>query len=161
MNTANIFINESLPNRITKLSDTMDSIMVDNYEIKTDRKYLPSHEWVKEQADGTFLMGISDYAQKMLREISYVQFEDKGEDYDAKDVITVVEALKATGDIYAPFDCTLLETNDALEDNPEIISESPYEKGYLIRIKPRSDDRSNLISAEDYAKIVRDEMDEF
>lgn len=139
----------------------MDFIKIDNYEIATDRSYLATHEWVKDIGDGIWMMGISDYAQKMLREISYVQFEDVNEDFDAKDIIVVVEALKATGDIYAPFDCTLIEINDALEDAPEMISDSPYDKGYLIKIKARSDDRSTLISAEQYAKIVEDELSEF
>ena len=57
----------------------MDFIKIDNYEIATDRFYLPSHEWAKDMGDGIWMMGISDYAQKMLREISYVQFEDKDE----------------------------------------------------------------------------------
>ncbi|MHA2031432.1 MAG: glycine cleavage system protein H [Candidatus Kariarchaeaceae archaeon] len=139
----------------------MDFIKIDNYEIATDRFYLPSHEWIKDIGDGVWTMGISDYAQKMLKEISYVQFEDVNEDFDAKEVIVVVEALKATGDIYAPFDCTLVENNDALEDAPEMISDSPYEKGFLIKIKARSEDRSALLSAKDYAKIVEDELSEF
>ncbi|KKL99456.1 hypothetical protein LCGC14_1814220 [marine sediment metagenome] len=139
----------------------MDFIKIDNYEIATDRSYLTSHEWVKELPDGTWMMGISDYAQKMLREISYVQFEDVNEDFDAKDVIVVVEALKATGDIYAPFDCTLIEVNEVLEDSPELVTDSPYEKGYLIKIKPRSDDRSSLLSPQKYADLVTDELAEF
>ena len=139
----------------------MDFIKIDNYDIATDRFYLPSHEWAKDMGDGIWMMGISDYAQKMLREISYVQFEDKDEDFNAKDVIVVVEALKATGDIYAPFDCTLIENNEALEDAPELVSESPYDKGYLIKIKARSEDRGALLSAQDYAKLVEDELSEF
>lgn len=139
----------------------MDFIKIDNYEIATDRSYLASHEWVKELPDGNWMMGISDYAQKMLREISYVQFEDINEDFDAKDVIVVVEALKATGDIYAPFDCTLIEVNSVLEDSPELVSDSPYEKGFLIKVKPRSDDRSSLLSPQDYANLVTEELSEF
>ncbi len=121
---------------------------------------MKSHEWALEQADGTWLMGISDYAQKMLREISYIQYEDVDEDFDAGEVIVVVEALKATGDIYAPFDCTLIENNEKLDDEPEIVAQSPYEEGYLIKIKPRSDDRSKLITAEEYAKVIEAELDE-
>ncbi len=121
---------------------------------------MKSHEWALEQADGTWLMGISDYAQKMLREISYIQYEDVDEDFDAGEGIVVVEALKATGDIYAPFDCTLIENNEKLDDEPEIVAQSPYEEGYLIKIKPRSDDRSKLITAEEYAKVIEAELDE-
>ncbi|MCY3411290.1 MAG: glycine cleavage system protein GcvH [Candidatus Heimdallarchaeota archaeon] len=135
-------------------------IKVNDYEVKKDRLYMKSHEWAQEQDDGTWKMGISDYAQKMLREISYVQYEDADEDFDEGEVICVVEALKATGDIYAPFDCTLVENNESLEDSPEKVSESPYEDGFLIRIKPRSDDRSKLISPEEYAKVIEAELDE-
>ncbi|MHA2251223.1 MAG: glycine cleavage system protein H [Candidatus Kariarchaeaceae archaeon] len=138
----------------------MSEIKIEDYSILKDRFYMKSHEWVKELDDGTWMMGISDYAQKMLREISYVQFEESGEEFEAKDVITVVEALKATGDIYAPFKCELLENNLELEDNPELVSESPYNKGYLIKIKALSDDRSNLLSPEDYAKIVEEELED-
>ena len=137
-------------------------IKVNDYIVQTDRMYMKTHEWVKEQDDGTWLMGISDYAQKMLREISYIQFEedDVGEDFDQGDVLVVVEALKATGDIYAPFDCVLVENNEKLEDEPELVSSSPYEEGYLIKIKPNSDDRSRLITAEEYAKVIEAELDE-
>jgi glycine cleavage system H protein len=138
----------------------MEEIKIDDYSIPKDRFYMKSHEWVKDIGEGMWLMGISDYAQKMLREISYVQFEETGESFDSRDVITVVEALKATGDIYAPFNCELVENNLALDDNPELVSESPYEKGYLIKIKALTDDRSNLISAEEYAKIVEQELED-
>ncbi|MDH5400964.1 MAG: glycine cleavage system protein H [Candidatus Heimdallarchaeota archaeon] len=136
----------------------MTEIKVADYIVKTDRMYLPSHEWVKDNGDGTFSMGISDYAQKMLREISYVQFEDVGEDFESKDVIAVVEALKATGDIYAPFKCKIIDTNMELEDNPELVTESPYETGYLLKIQALEDDRSNLITAQAYASIIEDEL---
>ena len=138
-----------------------DVIKIDEYVIAKDRMYLPSHEWAHEQEDGTWKMGISDYAQKMLREISYIQFEEVNEDFDEKEIICVVEALKATGDIYAPFDCTVIENNTKLDDNPELVVESPYEQGFLLRLKPRSDNRSNLISPEAYAEIVKKELDEF
>lgn len=121
---------------------------------------MKSHEWAQDQGDGTWKMGISDYAQKMLREISYIQFEDADEDFDAEEVVVVVEALKATGDIYAPFDCTLIENNEKLEDKPELITQSPYDDGFLVRIKAKSDDRSKLITAEEYAKVIEAELDE-
>lgn len=138
----------------------MNEIKVDDYSILKDRFYMKSHEWIKDLGAGIWSMGISDYAQKMLHEISYVQFEELGEEFDSKDIIVVVEALKATGDIYAPFKCELLENNLGLEDNPEIISESPYNKGFLVKIKALSDDRSNLITAEEYAKVIEEELED-
>lgn len=138
----------------------MDDITVDDYLIKGDRSYLKSHEWVKIFEDGTWLIGISDYAQKMLREISYVQFEDIGENFAKNDVICVVEALKATGDIYAPIDCELVENNSRLEDEPELVTQDPYEKGYLVKIRPKSNDQSELIKPQDYAKVIENELED-
>ena len=138
----------------------MDEIKVADYSVAKDRSYLPSHEWVLDNGDGTFTMGISDYAQKMLREISYIQYEDAGESFEEGEIITVVEALKATGDIYAPFDCELLENNESLEDEPEKVTDSPYGDGWLIKIKATSDNRSKLISPEDYAKVIEQELED-
>jgi len=138
----------------------MDQIKVAEYVVAKDRMYLPSHEWVLDNGDGTFTMGISDYAQKMLREVSYIQFEEVGEKFDAEEILTVVEALKATGDIYAPFDCELLENNESLEDEPEKVTSSPYEEGWLIKIRAVSDDRSSLITPEEYVKVIEDELED-
>ena len=138
----------------------MDQIKVADYLVAKDRLYMPSHEWVLDNGDGTFTMGISDYAQKMLREISYVQFEDAGEEFEQEDIVVVVEALKATGDIYAPFDCELVANNDSLEDEPEKVTDSPYVDGWLVKIKATSDDRSKLISPEEYVKIIEEELDD-
>ncbi|RMG37564.1 MAG: glycine cleavage system protein GcvH [Methanobacteriota archaeon] len=137
-----------------------EMIMVDDYAIATDRMYLKTHEWVKQVDEKTFLIGISDYAQKMLHEITYVQFEDVGEEFQKEEVILVVEALKASGDIYAPFDLKLVEVNEILEDEPEKINQSPYEEGWLAKVEALSDDRSSLISPEEYAEVVKKELEE-
>ena len=138
----------------------VETIQVEDYEIATDRMYLKTHEWVKDLGDNKYLMGISDYAQKMLHEITYVQFEDVGEEFKAEEVILVVEALKASGDIYAPFDLKLLEVNTELEDMPELINQSPYEKGWLAKVEALSSDRSALITPEEYAEVVKKELEE-
>jgi len=138
----------------------MDQIKVADYVVAKDRMYLASHEWVKDNGDGTFTMGITDYAQKMLREISYIQYEEVGEEFEAEDILTVVEALKATGDIYAPFDCELVENNQSLEDEPEKVTDSPYEEGWLVKIKPTSDDRGQLITPEAYVKVIEEELED-
>ena len=132
-----------------------DPIKIDDYIIATDRKYLKTHEWVKEIEENVFLIGISDYAQKMLHEITYVQFEEVGEEFKKDEVILVVEALKASGDIYAPFDLKLLEINEELEDVPEKINESPYDDGWLAKIEALSDDRSALLTPVEYAEVVK------
>jgi len=145
-----------------KNNDTniMEFLKIGDYKIAKDRMYLSSHEWVLDNQDGTYTMGISDYAQKMLKEISYVQFEDEGDEFDKEDIVCVVEALKATGDIYAPFDCELIANNEELEDDPEIVSDSPYEGGWLVKIKKMADD-NDMISAEEYLKVIEAELNDF
>lgn len=137
----------------------MDDIKIAEYTIKADRNYMKTHEWIKKDGD-TYTIGLSDYAQAMLKEISYVQYEDVGATFEQKEIILVVEALKASGDIYAPFDLEILENNEALEDEPEKVNESPYGDGWLSKFKTLNYDDSLLLSAEEYAKIVQEELEE-
>jgi glycine cleavage system H protein len=137
-----------------------EEIKVGDYIIRTDRKYMKSHEWVKQIDDKTWSIGISDYAQKMLREISYVQFEEIDETFEQKNVILVVEALKASGDIYAPFKLKLVENNEALDDSPELINSSPYDDGWLAKFEALEFNDSMLISPEEYKKVVEQELED-
>ena len=135
-----------------------DDITIDEYLIKGDRKYMKSHEWVLDLGDGMYQIGISDYAQKMLREITYVQFDDEDTEFEQKEVILTVEAIKASGDIYAPFKLLLVENNEVLEDEPEKINEDPYGEGWLAKFKAVGFDDSLLITPEEYKAVIEQEL---
>ena len=137
-----------------------DDIVIGDYTIKTDRKYMPTHEWVKDLGDGKYKIGISDFAQKSLHEITYVQFEEEDAEFEQKEVLLTVEAIKASGDIYAPFKLKLLENNEVLEDEPEKINESPYEDGWLAKFEAVELDESLLITAEEYKTAVEKELED-
>ncbi len=137
-----------------------DDIVIGDYTIKTDRKYMASHEWVKDLGNGKYKIGISDYAQKSLHEITYVQFEEAYTEFEQKEVILTVEAIKASGDIYAPFKLKLIENNEVLEDDPEKINESPYEDGWLAMFEAIEYDDSLLITPEEYKSIVEKELED-
>jgi len=100
----------------------------------TDLKYARSDEWVRLEGD-VATIGISDFAQDQLNDIVFVELPAVGTDVDPGTAFGVVESVKAASDIYAPISGTVLETNSALEDTPELINSDPYERGWLIKIK--------------------------
>lgn len=119
-----------------------------------DLKYTPSHEWVRIEADGNIVMGISDHAQELLGDIVFIELPTEGAQVAAKGEISVVESVKAASDIYAPISGTIIAVNQALLDSPEIVNTSPYDDGWFCRIKPsNAADLDALLDADAYAKI--------
>ena len=103
--------------------------------VPAELRYAKSHEWLKLEADGTATIGISDYAQGSLGDITYVQLPAVGIDLAAGDGFGVVESVKAASDIYAPVAGTVLEVNATLDATPEVVNQEPYAAGWLIKIK--------------------------
>lgn len=123
--------------------------------IPPDLKYAKSHEWLKVAPDGTALVGISDYAQNSLGDITYIQLPRVGAALKAGETFGVVESVKAASDVYAPVAGTVLEINQALEANPEKVNTSPYADAWMLKLKlTNSADVANLLSPEDYAKLA-------
>lgn len=118
-------------------------------------KYTREHEWVRDNGDGTVTVGITDFAQSELGDIVFVEIDKVGESVDKDDIFGTVEAVKTVSELYMPVAGEILEWNEALEDDPEMINEDPYEKGWMIKIK--LSDRSQLeglLSADDYNEII-------
>ena len=124
-------------------------------DIPQDLRYLPSHEWVRKNMDGTVTIGISDYAQQSLGDVVYVEFPEVGAHVSAREECAVVESVKAASDIFAPVSGEVVEVNEMLEDEPELINSSPYADGWFIRIRP--DDMAELddtLDADAYAEEI-------
>lgn len=122
-------------------------------QIPSDLRYSKSHEWLKPAADGTALVGISDYAQASLGDITYVQLPKVGTLLAAGQVFGVVESVKAASDLYSPVAGTVLEINPLLEGKPETVNQTPYEAGWMLKVRladPAS--VSGLLDAEAYAQ---------
>ena len=102
-------------------------------EIPEELKYSKTHEWIKVE-DGKVRTGLTDYAQEHLTDIVYVELPEVGDDATAGEVLCVVESVKAAEDFYSFISGEILEVNEELEDSPELINESPYEKGWLALI---------------------------
>ena len=123
--------------------------------VPADLKYAKSHEWLKTAADGTATVGITDYAQSSLGDITFVQLPKVGASLKAGETFGVVESVKAASDVYAPAAGIVLEVNPALETNPEKVNQAPYTDGWMLKLKLASAaDAAGLLSAADYAKSV-------
>jgi glycine cleavage system H protein len=123
--------------------------------IPSDLKYAKSHEWLKLLGDGTALIGITDYAQSSLGDITFVQLPKVGAALRSGEAFGVVESVKAASDVYAPVACTVLEINAALDANPEKVNQSPYEGAWMLKVKVNdAGEAGKLLSAADYAAIA-------
>jgi glycine cleavage system H protein len=120
-----------------------------------DLKYTKEHEWVRDNGDGTATVGITDFAQGELGDIVYVELNDIGESYSKDDVFGTVEAVKTVSELYMPVAGEVVEVNEALADEPELVNDDPYGKGWMVKIKPENmDDLNSLLSASDYEEVI-------
>ena len=123
--------------------------------IPADLKYAKSHEWLKVAADGTALVGITDYAQNSLGDITFVQLPKVGAALKVGESFGVVESVKAASDVYSPAAGTVLEINKALDANPEKVNQAPYTEAWMLKLKLANPaDANALLSAADYGKLT-------
>lgn len=116
----------------------------------TDLKYTRTHEWVRVDGD-VVTIGLSDYAQNELGEITYLELPEVGDKLTLTEPLGVVESVKAASDIYAPIDGEVVERNQEAIDAPDLVNSSPYERAWLLKV--RLDDSSQLgqlMGADDY-----------
>jgi len=123
-------------------------------EIRSELKYLSSHEWARVEEDGTVTVGITDHAQASLGDVVYVESPEVGTEVTAGDQAGVVESVKAASDIYSPVSGEVIAINVQLEDEPETVNSSPYDDGWFFKVKP-SDvaELEEALSAEDYQAL--------
>ena len=123
--------------------------------VPSDLKYVTSHEWIREEDDGTVTVGITDHAQELLGDVVYVELPEIDSEVAVEDEIAVVESVKAASDIYAPLSGTIIAVNEALEDAPETVNSSPYDDGWMFKMKPSEpSEMDNLIDAEAYTAEI-------
>ena len=117
-------------------------------------RYTKDHEWVKLEGD-TATIGITDFAQKELGDIVYVEIETVGKSFDAEAIFGSVEAVKTVSDLFLPVSGTLLEVNPALASNPELVNNDPYGEGWMVKMKVNNiADVEGLMDAEAYAAVA-------
>ncbi len=113
--------------------------------------YATSHEWARRLDDDVIEVGISDYAQESLGDVVYVELPEIGQSVNAGEECCAVESVKAASDIYAPVSGEIVAINEELDGEPELLNESPYENGWMFKIKASNiAELENLLSATDY-----------
>lgn len=119
-----------------------------------DLKYTEEHEWVLIE-DDTVTIGITDFAQEQLGDVVFVELPDEGDVLEAGKSFGVVESVKAVSDVYAPISGEVVEVNEALPDEPELLNNSPYEDGWMLKLKLADDaEFGDLMDAAEYQEFV-------
>ena len=122
--------------------------------IPENLKYTKDHEWVKTDGD-VIIVGITDFAQSELGDIVFLEVETEGESLAMGEVFGSIEAVKTVSDLFMPVSGTIVEFNKELEDSPETVNTSPFEDGWIIKIKPDNlEDIEGLLSAKDYSNSI-------
>ncbi|MBN1378340.1 MAG: glycine cleavage system protein GcvH [Gammaproteobacteria bacterium] len=120
--------------------------------IPDDLRYTKDHEWVREEGDGEYTVGITDHAQSALGDLVFVELPEVGAEVEAGVACCVVESVKAASDVYSPLSGEVTEINDALVESPELGNSDPYTEGWLFRL--RSDDTEALDALLDFDEYV-------
>jgi len=125
-------------------------------EVPKDLKYTEQHEWVHVSDDGVeATVGITDFAQKELGDIVYVELPDEGAALEQMESFGTIEAVKTVEDLYAPLSGEVLEVNHLLTDKPTLINESPYDEGWILRLRiAKPGEMAALMSADEYRERI-------
>jgi len=123
--------------------------------IPSELKYATSHEWVRNEGDGTVTVGITEHAQDLLGDMVFVELPDVDDEVSTGDDICVAESVKAASDIYAPVSGKVVAVNEDLEDSPELVNSDAFGDGWLFKIKmDDAGELENLLDAEGYANSI-------
>jgi glycine cleavage system H protein len=126
--------------------------------IPSDLRYTNSHEWVRDNGDGTVTIGITDHAQEQLGDLVFVETPEIGNTVEAGDACAVVESVKAASDIYAPVSGEIIETNAELTDSPELVNSDAFGEGWIFQVRMEDEDNlAQLLDAEAYEAVVAEE----
>jgi glycine cleavage system H protein len=122
--------------------------------IVSELKFTKEHEWIKIE-NGTAIIGISDFAQEQLGDIVSIELPKAGGFFRQGQTMAIVDSVKASSDIYAPISGEIMEVNEGLIEKPEMINQSPYELGWIVKIKPsKMQEFESLMAKEKYDKYI-------
>ena len=120
-------------------------------------KYTSDHEWIKLLDNDEAIVGITDFAQQSLGDITFVETPEEGDTFDRGATFGVVESVKAASDLYMPVDAEVIEGNSGLEDAPEQVNQSPFDEGWIIKIKILDASQIGaLLDASAYAELAKE-----
>ncbi|MBT3666717.1 MAG: glycine cleavage system protein GcvH [Opitutae bacterium] len=123
--------------------------------VPTELFYTKDHEWIRQEPDGSCIVGITHHAQDSLGDVTFVEMPSTGQNFDRGSVFGVVESVKAASDLYMPLTGEIIEINEDLNDSPENVNNDPYTAGWLIKIKPSEEiSMDDLLNSENYKKEI-------
>ena len=123
-------------------------------EVKENLSYTNDHEWIKIEGN-IASVGITDFAQSELGDIVFIEVETIGEILNKNEVFGTVEAVKTVSDLFIPVSGKVLEFNNALEDNPELVNNSPYDVGWIVKIEiSNTNEIADLLDSEAYKSLI-------
>lgn len=124
----------------------------------SELRYAKSHEWVRDDSNGVYTVGITEHAQELLGDLVYVELPEVGSEVNAGDGAGVVESVKAASDIYAPISGEVVAINETLADAPEKVNQEPFKGGWLFKVKASdATELDELLDADGYAEHVESE----
>jgi len=119
-----------------------------------EKKYTKEHEWV-EKSDQIIIVGITEFAQDQLGDIVSIELPQISSSFKQNDVMIIIDSVKASSDIYCPVDGEIVEINERLLEHPELINRSPYEEGWIVKIKPSNPEQiDSLLSKDQYDELL-------
>ncbi|MFH7818637.1 glycine cleavage system protein GcvH [Neobacillus thermocopriae] len=125
--------------------------------VPKELRYSKEHEWVKVE-DGKIRIGITDFAQSELGDIVFVELPEVGDEVTVNEPFGSVESVKTVSELYAPVSGKIVEINEKLNDSPEFVNESPYEKAWMIVVEPsNSGELDELLTAEQYEEMIKED----
>ena len=126
------------------------------YEVRDNLFYTKEHEWAKFLNGNMVLVGITDYAAKLLHEVVYVSTAAVNTEVKHMESLGTVESVKAVSDIFSPISGTILKVNEKLAIHPELVNNSPYDEGWLVEIAAKNfgTEKTRLMSASDYSSFM-------
>jgi glycine cleavage system H protein len=136
------------------------SIKVGIYDVRDGLLYNREHEWVRLEDGDIAVIGVSDYAAKQLHDIVYVTLPAKGKRVTRMEPIATLESVKAVADVYSPLSGEVAEINQALTERPELVGESPYQDGWIVKLRIEPDrfkeEKMALMSPKEYARYIEE-----
>lgn len=129
-------------------------------DFSSELKYTRTHEWVRDEGEGIYTVGISDYAQSSLGDMVFIDLPDVGDTVDAGDECAVAESVKSASDIYSPLTGEIVVVNEDLENNPALVNKDPYGDGWLFQIAlSEPSDLDDLLDVDEYEGSLDEEDD--
>ena len=127
-------------------------------EVPESLRYAETHEWVRQEDDGTVTIGITDHAQEQLGDLVFIELPELGRTVDSNEEFAVVESVKAASDVYSPIAGDVISVNEALTESPELVNQDAYGEGWLVRLKPETPAAvDNLMDATAYKELAESE----